>query len=86
VSAAAGRAWLARQAETHGFRVDGETAVDGYARERIPREGGKPIIFGRMDLTGLLTVQDPALFLAALAAGFGRSRAFGCGLMLIRRV
>jgi len=33
----------------------------------------------------VLTVEDPPLFLVALAAGFGRARAFGCGLMLIRR-
>ena len=29
---------------------------------------------------------DPGAFLVALAAGFGRAKAFGCGLMLIRRM
>ncbi|MFC7557472.1 type I-E CRISPR-associated protein Cas6/Cse3/CasE [Pseudoroseomonas wenyumeiae] len=38
-----------------------------------------------LDLTGILVVRDVALFLPALAAGFGRARAFGYGLMLIRR-
>jgi CRISPR system Cascade subunit CasE len=30
-------------------------------------------------------VKEPDRFLAKLAQGFGRARAFGCGLMLIRR-
>ncbi len=81
----AGRAWLVRQGVAHGFAPDEDVAVDGCARERVPREVGKHLIFGRMDLTGRLTVQDPAAFLAAIASGFGKARAFGCGLMLIRR-
>jgi CRISPR system Cascade subunit CasE len=82
----AGRAWLARQGATHGFQPEGEIAVDGYDRVVIPRETGAPATFGVLDISGVLTVQDPARFLAAQAAGFGRARSFGCGLMLIRRV
>jgi CRISPR system Cascade subunit CasE len=82
----AGRAWLARQGAAHGFQPEGEVAVDGYDRVVIPRETGKPAIFGVLDITGVLRVEDPMRFLAAQAAGFGRARAFGCGLMLIRRV
>ena len=81
----AGREWLARQGEVHGFTIDGLAGVDGYVRERMPRADGRPIVFGRMDLTGRLTVEDPETFISALASGFGRARAFGCGLMLIRR-
>jgi CRISPR system Cascade subunit CasE len=81
----AGRAWLARQGAAHGFRPDEEVAVDGYDTVVIPRESGSPARFGVVDFTGVLTVENPQLFLIALAAGFGRARAFGCGLMLIRR-
>ena len=81
----AGRAWLARQGTAHGFRPDDTVAVDGYETVRIPREAGAPARFGVVDVSGVLTVLDPPLFLAALASGFGRARAFGCGLMLIRR-
>jgi CRISPR system Cascade subunit CasE len=38
-----------------------------------------------LEFAGVLTVRDPARFLAALAQGFGHAKAFGCGLMLIRR-
>ncbi len=83
--ASAGCAWLHRQGAAHGFAPDNGTAVDGYETVRIPRDGTRPARFGQLDFTGLLTVTDPAAFLSALAAGFGRARAFGCGLMLIRR-
>jgi CRISPR system Cascade subunit CasE len=82
----AGRSWLSRQGAAHGFQPAGEIAVDGYDRVVIPRATGAPATFGVVDISGVLTVQDPARFLAAQAAGFGRARTFGCGLMLIRRV
>ncbi|MBU8546675.1 MULTISPECIES: type I-E CRISPR-associated protein Cas6/Cse3/CasE [Roseomonadaceae] len=80
-----GRAWLARQGTAHGFRPLGDVAVDGYETIRIGRGPKAPMRFGVLDFEGLLEVTDPAAFLPALAAGFGRARAFGCGLMLIRR-
>ena len=83
--AQAGRAWLERQGNAHGFQPAEGVAVDGYEPVRIPRDSGRPAQFSQMDFAGRLTVTDPVAFLAALAAGFGRARAFGCGLMLIRR-
>ena len=83
---AAGRAWFARQGEARGFAPIDEAAVDGYETMRIPRANrNKPAEFGVLDISGRLEVRDPAVFLASLSQGFGRARAFGCGLMLIRR-
>ena len=84
VATEAGLAWLARQGTAYGF-APGEVAVDGYETMRLPREQAKPIRFSQIEFTGVLTVTNPTAFLAALATGFGRARAFGCGLMLIRR-
>jgi CRISPR system Cascade subunit CasE len=81
----AGRAWLAKQGERHGFAPERDVGVDGYETIRLPRPGGKPVQYGVLDFDGVLVVRDPAAFLAQLAEGFGRARAFGCGLMLIRR-
>ena len=81
----AGRAWLAKQGERHGFAPDGDVGVDGYETIRLPRPGARPVQYGVLDFDGVLVVRDPAAFLAQLAEGFGRARAFGCGLMLIRR-
>jgi CRISPR system Cascade subunit CasE len=81
----AGRNWLARQGDVHGFVPSGDAAVDGYDRVVIPRSAGRPAVFGVLDITGVIEVKEPDRFLAKLAQGFGRARAFGCGLMLIRR-
>lgn len=40
---------------------------------------------GLIDFAGDLEVVEPAAFLSAVARGFGRAKAYGCGLMLIRR-
>lgn len=82
-----GTAWLLRLGQRHGFTPDpARLAVDGYNLLRIPRAGGTPPIrLATLDYQGVLTVTDPAAFLSGLVAGFGRGRAFGCGLMLIRR-
>ena len=76
--------WLASQGNRHGF--DPEWArVEDYSVRRIPRRRQDSAILGVLDLKGSLTVTEPAVFLSALGVGFGRARAFGCGLMLIRR-
>lgn len=81
----AGRDWLMRQGKAAGFVLLGPLAVDGDDWRRIPRAGQRDIHFNVLDFAGHVEVGDPACFLAALARGFGRAKAFGCGLMLIRR-
>lgn len=81
-----GAAWLARQGDTSGFRLLDATVHD-YSTETLPvirGRKGRPH-FGILDLSGQLEVQDPDGFLDSLAKGFGRAKAFGCGLMLVRR-
>lgn len=79
--------WMARQGEQHGFRLD-QVTVGDYSVLTVPvdaRRGKGQPRFGVLDLSGTLTVTEPVVFLHRLAAGFGRAKAFGCGLMLIRR-
>lgn len=59
--------------------------VEGYRQHRIARRDATPIRFSTLEFEGLLEVSDPAGFLAKVAAGFGPQKAFGCGLMLLRR-
>lgn len=59
--------------------------VEGYRQHRIARRGSSPIRFSTLDFEGLLEVSDPEAFLAHVRAGFGPQKAFGCGLMLLRR-
>ncbi len=87
--AAAGRDWLARQLEGAGAVLvapEERLRVDGYAQIEIPRgRRGRPVRFSVLDFDGLLEVRDPERFLASVRHGFGKAKAFGCGLMLIRR-
>ena len=76
--------WLASQGSRHGFTPE-RVRVEDYSVRQIPRGRYNRATLGILDLTGLLTMTEPAVFLAALGVGFGRARAFGCGLMLIRR-
>jgi len=89
----AGREWLTGQAARAGFSVDGEAVrINGYDQfeiERGQRKGSgrknNAISVSVISFEGFLMVEDPPLFLQKLTEGFGRARAFGCGLMLIRR-
>lgn len=90
----AGREWLSAQGEAHGFRIISGTngtpniQVESYRTIDLPRARGRREQrprFGILDLCGKIEVVDPAIFLAKIASGFGRAKAFGCGLMLIRR-
>lgn len=80
-------AWLAGQGERHGFQVE-EVAAHDYSVRALPgwtgQRKGQPQ-FGVLDMSGLITVTDPSALVQQMARGFGRAKAFGCGLMLVRR-
>lgn len=89
--------WLAGQGARYGFmlpeRMGGngpepDLTVADYSVVALPKYMGRRSNqpqFGVLDLIGTVTVADPPAFLSALGQGFGRAKAFGCGLMLIRR-
>lgn len=81
----AAEGWLTRQGIRNGFAPI-EVSVQSYDTLTLPRQGrGGAPRFGVLDMMGRLEVTDPSAFLTQLAMGFGRAKAFGCGLMLIRR-
>lgn len=78
--------WLAERASKHGFKLAAPPFVDAYRQHELHKTGQKrPIRFSSIDYEGVITVTDPARFGASLLTGIGRAKAFGCGLMLIRR-
>ncbi len=85
----AGRDWLSRRAADHGFALDEESLrVFGYEQHRLyPKHGGsgKPIRFSSLEFQGRMQVQDPAHLVKTLQQGLGKSKSFGCGLLLISR-
>lgn len=80
-----GTAWLAAQGIKAGFELSGLPVVDGYTQVPVERRRGRPAGFSVLEFGGIITVSDPSLFLNKLAKGFGSAKAFGNGLMLIRR-
>lgn len=83
MDAAAGD-WLAQRAINAGFELSAEPLVSGY-RQHVIRRKGQEIRFSSIDYEGVLTVSAPEKFAQTLNQGLGRSRAFGCGLMLVKR-
>lgn len=86
----AGIEWLKVRAEKNGFIFsDGEDGkeirVEGYQIHRFFRKG-KETNFSSLDFTGTLSVINPNLFKKILFNGLGPAKAFGCGLMLVRRI
>lgn len=85
-----GLEWLFKRGPAIGVDFVAEAcSATGYRQVSIPRTGrerGKPIEFSEIDYEGVLTVTDPDKLCAALANGIGKAKAYGCGLMLIRRV
>lgn len=74
--------WLQSRASNHGFTVIA-ASVDAYQQNRA---GKREIRFSTVDFSGELLVTDPELFQQALFNGLGHAKAFGCGLLLVKRM
>jgi CRISPR system Cascade subunit CasE len=88
----AGSGWLRGREDRLGFRFDAERLrVDGHTvhclKGRRDEKGNcHGIALSTLDFEGQLQVTDPELFLRnGLLAGIGPAKAFGCGLLLVRR-
>ena len=84
LAADAADAWMKGQGLKKGYRPL-STVTEGYFTLEMGRKRREGATFGILDLRGEIEITDPAEFLTALAQGFGRAKAWGCGLMLIRR-
>ncbi|MCQ8119042.1 type I-E CRISPR-associated protein Cas6/Cse3/CasE [Methylomonas rosea] len=87
--------WLVEQGEGHGFALvtdqSGLFTVQNsaYAWHSLPQKTdkkGEKAGFSSVDFTGELQITDPEKFREILFNGLGRAKAFGCGLLMVRRV
>lgn len=80
--------WLNERSSNLGFEIERQaTSVDGYLQHRFFKKGNKfPIRYSTIDYNGILNVSDPTRFLETLYEGIGHAKAFGCGLVLVRRI
>ena len=67
----------------HGARVEKSVRIDGYTQHQSAR---KDIRFSTVDFVGELEVTNALAFRKTLLNGIGHSKAFGCGLLLVRRL
>ncbi len=85
LAAEAAAKWLTAQGARAGFKLTSAPIVEGYSQIAIYRRRGRSAGFAVIDLKGEIDITDPLAFLTKLAVGFGAAKAFGNGLMLIRR-
>jgi CRISPR system Cascade subunit CasE len=76
--------WLARQGKRHGFELEAAfVAASDVVKGR--RQDDKPIHLQRVYYEGLLRVVDTGSLAKALQNGIGPGKAFGCGLLSLKR-
>ena len=92
-----GRKWLQTKSPKKGFEVK-DVIADNYRQIQFFKKGfSHPIKISTLRFTGVLSVVDPELFIlenfkkinretSIYEAGIGPAKAFGCGLMLIKKV
>ena len=80
----AARVWMDKQGDRCGFKPE-HVLAQSYNTQRVPRRGASDARFGVLDLEGHMIVKDSKQLLASIAQGFGKAKAFGNGLMLIKR-
>jgi CRISPR system Cascade subunit CasE len=82
-----GYEWLASRALQSGFSInDTAVGIDAYQPHTSGRKKGKKEIrYSTMDFQGTLEVVNVEAFEKTLMEGIGKAKAFGCGLLLIRK-
>lgn len=82
----AGAQWLISRAEQYGFHVPaGMVRAESYQKHEFKKaRGGRTVTFVTIDFQGRLDVRDPDLFRQALFEGIGPTKAYGCGLLMVR--
>lgn len=79
-------AWLQARAARAGFELVGAT-VDVYQQQKARKYNAeKDISYSSVEFSGELIVTDAQLFRQTLLHGLGHAKAFGCGLMLVKKV
>jgi CRISPR system Cascade subunit CasE len=80
----AGTTWLTTRAEKCGFQVDPEQVhAEGYHQVRF-HKGRRQVSLTSLELSGVLTVEDPEKFLQTLYFGMGPAKGYGFGLLLVK--
>lgn len=77
--------WLAPRLEQVGAELLSLEEL-GWQVRRLSHGAGNRHNVGVADLSGTLSVRMPDSFTQTLFTGFGKAKAYGCGLLLVRRI
>jgi CRISPR system Cascade subunit CasE len=82
----AAQVWISdhKRLKRWGIQLDMLPEIERYTQHQSQKKSGNPIRFSSVDFAGILTIKDPNIFISQLSNGFGRAKALGCGLMLIK--
>lgn len=84
----AAQQWFADETRLQrwGVTLDALPDVESYTQHKAVGQDRRNVQFSSADLQGTLTVSEPDRFIETLVTGIGKAKAFGCGLMLVRRI
>lgn len=79
--------WLAARGESLGLAPEkGTVLVEAYENQRFRKtRDGREVVVSMLDMRGFAAVADPEALRRALFEGVGPAKAYGCGLLLVRR-
>jgi len=78
-------AWLTGRSPQWGLRIVCESILTSSYTQHRMKTKGREIQFSSLQYNGVAEVTDPSALFRALIEGVGHARAFGCGLLLVRR-
>jgi CRISPR system Cascade subunit CasE len=76
--------WIERKAQTHGFSIDKVNITKSKATTGF--KATNKITLNTSYFDGILTVVNPIVFLTSLIDGIGQGKAYGLGLLSIRKL
>jgi CRISPR system Cascade subunit CasE len=84
----AAQIWISDQKRLQrwGIQLDMLPEIERYTQYQSQKKSGNQLRFSSVDFTGILTIKDPSVFIGQLSNGFGRAKALGCGLMLVKSI
>lgn len=82
----AGLEWIQKRDEKNGFRVQEESfRIQRHETQRFEKsDSDRMIHLGILDMAGMLKVNDEKKFMDTLREGIGRSKTYGCGMMMVK--
>lgn len=79
--------WLGRKGEQHGFSVKQvDVKIDNDSEYSVSPPGKQAFTLRTLDFEGKLKIVNADRFKKSLFNGIGSAKAFGCGLMLVKRI